>query len=238
MTQHRGTAALLTCALLLTATACSGASGERAGRPTPKAVAHTVSRSPVVMAVGDSFTVGSGPVRSWNTYLAGAARQLGWQPVIAGASGTGYLNRGRAGRNFLASFTDELSWRPAPDLLIISGGHNDRRWTPRRVGTACYRLITTAKKRWPKTRVIVIGPIWMTPAPSWALDVRDSVSSAARRAGVAFLDPLPGLSKTAGADTGGGSELVLPDGVHPTPVGHQRLARWLVDSLREMPLSQ
>ncbi|WP_233508535.1 SGNH/GDSL hydrolase family protein [Spongiactinospora gelatinilytica] len=247
---RRRLAAVAGAAVLLVA-GCGGAAPEpnRTTRVSPPSVTH---RAPVVMAVGDSFTVGSGPVRSWNTYLAAAARQLGWQPVIAGAAGTGYLNRGKAGRNFLASFTEELAWRPAPDLLIVSGGHNDRRWSPARVSAACHRLLTTVKKQWPRTRVIVIGPIWMTAPPSWAEGVKGAVSSAARRAKVPFLDPLPELATMIDQPEGagavdevakqpdarsGGSELVLPDGVHPTLLGHRRLGKWLVDSLRSMPLS-
>ncbi|WP_158578459.1 SGNH/GDSL hydrolase family protein [Spongiactinospora rosea] len=241
----------MTGSAVLLVTGCGGAAPEtnRTTRVSPPSVTH---RAPVVMAVGDSFTVGSGPVRSWNTYLAAAARQLGWQPVIAGAAGTGYLNRGKAGRNFLASFTEELSWRPAPDMLIVSGGHNDRRWAPARIEAACHRLLVTVKKQWPRTRVIVVGPIWMTAPPSWSKGVKNAVSSAARRAKAPFLDPLPELAtmidqpgEPRAVDEvaehpqarSGGSELVLPDGVHPTLLGHRRLGKWLVDALRAMPLS-
>lgn len=181
-------------------------------------------RPPVVMIVGDSFTVGSGPVRRWQAYPALAARRLGWQLITAGAGGTGFVNPGKAGRTFQQSFIEELAWRPAPDMLIISGGHNDRRVPPARVGRAAKRLIETVRARWPTTRIVVIGPIWLSPPPRWAHRVRDAIAAAALGAGVTFLDPLN--RRDIGA-----RKAVLPDGIHPTHRGHARLADWLVESL-------
>ncbi|GAA2886472.1 SGNH/GDSL hydrolase family protein [Streptosporangium fragile] len=184
-------------------------------------------QAPVAMVLGDSFTVGSGPVRAWDAYATLVARELGWQPVIAGAAGTGYLNPGRVGRTFEQSFRQELSWRPEPDLLIISGGHNDRRVGAARVGAAAARLLELARRTWPYTRIVVVGPIWMTRAPRWAYLVRDAVATAADEAAVPFLDPL----EPRGGRWGRGT--VLPDGVHPTAAGHARLAGWMITTLRE-----
>ncbi|MBB4939329.1 lysophospholipase L1-like esterase [Streptosporangium album] len=176
------------------------------------------------MIVGDSFTVGSGPVERWDTYAAKAARELGWQLVTAGAAGTGFVNRGPVKRTFQESFTEELSWRPAPDLLIISGGHNDRRTGFDKVHAAARRLLELVRTSWPQTRVVVIGPLWMARAPRWAYGVRDAVAIAADEEGATFLDPL---------GEHWSHELILPDGVHPTLAGHVRLAHWLVTALHE-----
>ncbi|GAA3134995.1 SGNH/GDSL hydrolase family protein [Streptosporangium carneum] len=180
-------------------------------------------RAPLVMVVGDSFTVGSGPVRRWESYAARAARDLGWQLVTAGAAGTGFVNPGRVRRTFQKSFEEELSWRPAPDLLIVSGGHNDR-VSPGRVHRAAKRLLKTISSRWPQTRVVVVGPIWMGRTPRWVPGVRDAVAVAANEETVVFLDPL---------DRPWGRGAILGDGVHPTHLGHVRLARWLVTALRQ-----
>ncbi|MFF5211642.1 SGNH/GDSL hydrolase family protein [Streptosporangium sp. NPDC000396] len=195
--------------------------------PSLPAPADRRTGAPLVMIIGDSFTVGSGPVKPWRSYAAEAARKLGWQLVTAGAPGTGFVNPGLVGRTFRSSFVQELSWRPAPDLLIISGGHNDRRVGAERVGRAAKRLLELARARWPRTRVIVIGPIWMTRPPRWAYRVRDAVAAAAGEEKAAFLDPL---------DQRWSRKLILRDGVHPTFEGHERLARWLVTALRERGL--
>lgn len=221
---------------------CGAAAGESAPPPRPAPVAPApvrpapvpsksapVSRTaaPVLMFVGDSFTVGSGPVPAWSGYAAETARRLGWQPVIAGAGGTGYLSRGRVGRSFQESFEAELSWRPAPDLLIVSGGHNDGRWTGLWVRRAAAKLLWTVRARWPATRVVMVGPIWLDRAPARAYRVRDALAQVAAREGVTFLDPMGQRWVT-----GSRAEIVLPDGVHPTLAGHARLAGWLAGALR------
>ncbi|MEV1173148.1 SGNH/GDSL hydrolase family protein [Nonomuraea sp. NPDC049784] len=190
-----------------------GCAGEERAVPSPK---------PVMMFVGDSFTVGSGPVPRWETYASEAARRLGFQSVIAGAGGTGYLNTGRVGRTFQRSFEVELAWRPAPDLLVISGGHNDGRWSPARVGHAAARLLEEVRGRWPHTKIVMVGPIWLAGAPRRAYDVRDELAKVARREDVTFLDPLRRRWP---------AEAILPDGVHPTLVGHESLAAWLTGEL-------
>jgi lysophospholipase L1-like esterase len=225
----RSAAVLMAICCVLAVTGCSAVPREGAQAQT-SVVAPL--RTPVVMVVGDSFTVGSGPVHRWDTYASLAARNLGWQVIVAGAAGTGFVNRGRVGRDFMGSFTEELAWRPAPDLLIVSGGHNDRRAGPARVGDAAYRLVRAAKKEWPRTRVVMIGPIWIGKAPAWTYDIRDAVASAARKAKVAFFDPLQQRWPA-----GGKSAVLLPDGVHPSAAGHEKLAEWLVSTLRGTSLS-
>ncbi|GAA2365404.1 SGNH/GDSL hydrolase family protein [Nonomuraea africana] len=210
-----------------------GGQGAAASKPVARVPAvqqAAQKQTPVMMFVGDSFTVGSGPVRAWETYATETARQLGWQPVIAGAGGTGYVSEGRVGRTFQQSFVAELAWRPAPDLLIISGGHNDRRWPATTVRQAAARLVWTVKGYWPNTRIVMVGPIWIGEAPPQAYRVRDALAEVAARERVAFLDPL-GQRWIDGRR----SEVLLPDGVHPTLGGHAKLARWLTDALRAAP---
>ncbi|WP_327087815.1 SGNH/GDSL hydrolase family protein [Nonomuraea sp. NBC_01738] len=182
--------------------------------------------APVMMFVGDSFTVGSGPVPTWGSYASETARRLGWQPVIAGAAGTGYVNRGRVGRDFREAFEAELSWRPAPDLLVVSGGHNDRRWSVLKVRRAAAALLWLVRARWPQTQVVVVGPMWMGDPPRGAWPVRDALAEVAGREGLPFLDPMR-QSWAKGEARG----LVLPDGVHPTFTGHKVIARWLATQL-------
>ncbi|NJP91983.1 SGNH/GDSL hydrolase family protein [Nonomuraea sp. FMUSA5-5] len=179
-------------------------------------------RAPVMMFVGDSFTVGSGPVPPWRSYATQAARLLGGQPIIAGAAGTGFCNEGRAGRTFQRSYEEELAWRPAPDLLVIAGGHNDRRWSPEQVRGAAASLLAEVRAHWPRTRTVVIGPLWLKEPPKKAYAVRDAVAQAARAGKVTFLDPMR---------VSWPEEAILPDGVHPTLAGHRSLATWLAARL-------
>jgi acyl-CoA thioesterase-1 len=198
--------------------------------PPKQAAPRSGPVAPVVMFVGDSFTVGSGPVARWQTYATESARRLGWQPIIAGAGGTGYLNTGRVDRTFRQSWQAELSWRPAPNLLIISGGHNDQPWAPRRVRTAAAELLHEARSHWPTTRIVMIGPIWLHDTPAKAYRIRDTLSEVARHEGITFLDPLQDteLTHTPTAQ-------LLPDRIHPTAKGHLHLADWLVEAMGRQP---
>lgn len=193
--------------------------------PSCAAVQHAEPRPPaarVMMFVGDSFTVGSGPVPTWRTYASATARLMGRQSIIAGASGTGYCNAGRVGRTFQRSFEEELSWRPAPDLLVVSGGHNDRRCGTEEVRQAAGRLLGAVRAKWPRAEIVMIGPIWLSAPPRKAYGVRDALAEAARAWNVPFLDPL---------DRRWPPEAILPDGVHPTLAGHESLAAWLAAEL-------
>ncbi len=137
--------AVALCCLLPGCTPAGGAASETGRGGGRETGGQTAARpmaaraAPVVMVVGDSFTVGSGPVERWESYAARSARELGWQLITAGMGGTGFVNPGRVGRTFQDSFVRELAWRPAPDLLIISGGHNDRRTRPEEVYQAAAR---------------------------------------------------------------------------------------------------
>ena len=99
--------------------------------------------APVVMVLGDSYTAGIDGVPPESTYVAEAARKLGWQIIIAGYRGTGFVAKGHIGKAFSTLFDAELSWRPAPDMVMVSGGHNDWPYDPRLVAAAARSLITT-----------------------------------------------------------------------------------------------
>src|SRR5262245_37475607 len=91
----------------------------------PVAAPVVPSRIPVVVVLGDSYTTGAYDTEPESTYASETARLLGWQLIIAGHSGTGFVAPGRIGKTFSLLFDQQLSWRPAPDMLIVSGGHND-----------------------------------------------------------------------------------------------------------------
>jgi lysophospholipase L1-like esterase len=198
------------------------------------------SRVPVVMILGDSYTTGVYDVSSEATYAAETSRLLGWQVIIGGHSGTGFVAPGRIGRTFSALFDQQLAWRPGPDMIIISGGHNDWPHPATMAGVAARQLLTRIKLHWPTTRIVVLGPLWGGDAPDEGVAVRDEVRAVAKDLRVPFIDPVGErwFTGNRAEGTGNAAQLILPDGTHPTPEGHRYVATRLVADLRRLGLAQ
>lgn len=212
----------------------SSATPALAASPTP------TDRPPVVMFLGDSYATGGGGIRTHRTYATETARLLGWQVIVAGHSGTGLVNGGRPGKDFAVLFEEQLAWRPAPDMLIVSGGHNDWRREPPKVGAAARSLLVRVSSVWPHTQVVVVGPLWGGDPRPEVRAVRDAIEAAATTFGVPFIDPLAErwITGDRRKETGNATRYVLPDGIHPTREGHRYLAARLAAELSELGLAE
>ncbi|SEG85904.1 Lysophospholipase L1 [Thermomonospora echinospora] len=222
--------------LLCSCTSSQASEPRRTARPkTEPARPHV----PVVFMLGDSYTAGITSVPPEQTYAGETARRLGWQVVIAGYAGTGFVSRGRIGKDFAALYEAQLAWRPAPDMVVVSGGHNDV-YYPYRVGPAANRLLTTIKSRWPKTHVVLVGPLWGGDPPPQALRVRDTLRGTAATLQVPFIDPLAERWITGNIHrrTGNARRFILRDGTHPTAAGNRHIAERLVAGLRARGLER
>jgi lysophospholipase L1-like esterase len=208
-------------------------------RAAPKAV--TPTRVPVVMILGDSYTTGAYDIPPEGSYAAETARLLGWQVIVGGHSGTGFVAPGRIGKTFPVLFDQQFAWRPGPDLLLVSGGHNDWPYPASMAGVAARQLFSRVKQHWPNTKLVLVGPIWGSdPAPPEAQAVRDSLRSAAKDLRVPFIDPLgeQWVTGERSSGTGNAERYILPDGTHPNAEGHRYLATRLADALRVLKLAQ
>jgi lysophospholipase L1-like esterase len=206
--------------------------------PTPQASAKATP-TPVVMVLGDSYTAGIGAMPPEKSYAAEAARQLGWQIIIGGYRGTGFVAPCHIGKTFTTLYDEELAWRPAPDLVVVSGGHNDSSKTPALVGTAAQRLLTKIKQRWPGTSVVLLGPMWGGDPPPAALSIRDTVRSAAASVQVPFIDPLQEkwITGNVKRGTGNAPQYIRHDGVHPNDAGSRYLGMRFVSALQRLGLA-
>jgi lysophospholipase L1-like esterase len=226
-------------AALLLLCGCTGsqATGSRK-TARPKADPAPV-HVPVVFMLGDSYTAGITSVPPEQTYAGEVARRLGWQVVIAGYAGTGFVSRGKIGKDFAALYQTQLSWRPAPDMVVVSGGHNDV-YHPYRVGPAANRLLTQIKNRWPKTHVVLMGPLWGGDPPPQALRVRDSLRDTATTLQLPFVDPLAErwITGHIHRKTGNAQRFILRDGTHPTAAGNRYIADRLAADLRARGLDR
>lgn len=228
-------------AVLLALPGCGTAVGRAHADSTERPAARATVRvtAPVVMFLGDSYTTGKLGQIPEQTYAAQTARDLDWQVILSGYRGTGFVSQGHVGKDFAALFQEQLAWRPAPDLMIVSGGHNDVRHQPKVVGAAAQRLLATIRQRWPNTRLLLIGPMWGGDPTPEASAVRDALAGVAAHAHVPFIDPLAEKWITGNRrdGTGNAPRYILSDGTHPTPAGARYIADRLVTDLRKLHLA-
>ncbi|GAA2093672.1 SGNH/GDSL hydrolase family protein [Actinomadura alba] len=222
----------------MTLAACSISNAASDDRPTPRP--STPARTSVVMFLGDSYTAGGRESPPARTYAADTARLLRWQVIVGGRGGTGFATPGSKREPFAALFERQLSWRPPPDMLIVSGGHNDRNRPPAQVGTAARDLLFRVKARWPGTHLVLLGPMWGTgtPEPS-VLRIRDALEGVAHEVGIPFIDPLreQWITGDLRDGTGNAPHYILRDRVHPTPAGHRYIATRLAADLERLDLA-
>lgn len=225
-------------AALLAAAGCGGTARKARAESPPKP--HTV-RIPVVMFLGDSYTTGKLGQIPEQTYAADTARLLGWQVIIGGYRGTGFVAKGHIGKAFSALFTEQLAWRPAPDMIIVSGGHNDRRHPPVAVADAARRLIAGIQERWPRAHVLLVGPMWGggDPEPD-VVAVADALGGVAQERRVPYIDPLREhwITGDRRKGTGNAARYILSDATHPTAEGAHYIAGRLAADLRSLKLSK
>src|SRR4051812_38826658 len=144
------------------------------------------------MVLGDSYTAGITGVPPESTYAGDMARKLGWQVIIAGHGGTGFVARGSIGVNFSQLYNEQLSWRPAPDMVLVVGGHNDANLKKPLLGLseAATKLLGDIKARWAGVPLVLVGPMWGGDPTAKALAVRDVLAQVAATQQIPFVDPL------------------------------------------------
>jgi lysophospholipase L1-like esterase len=225
-------------AALLASAGCGGAA--RKARADSSADKPRTPHASVVMFLGDSYTTGRLGQIPELTYAADTARTLGWQVIIGGYRGTGFVARGSVHKNFSDLFTEQLAWRPAPDMVIVSGGHNDRFHSPQAVAEKATELLTTIQHTWTGTRLVLMGPMWGGDPTRAVEDVRDALAGVADEEHVPFIDPLREhwITGDRVQGTGNAPMYILHDGVHPTTEGARYIAGRLVADLRTLKLAK
>jgi lysophospholipase L1-like esterase len=168
------------------------------------------ARSPRVVFLGDSYTLGvGGTTPPGYAFRAGWAK--GWDVRIDAEVGTGFLNPA-AGRPFAQRVPDVL--RQQPRIVVVAGGINDFANYPNaEIGAAAKRLFARLAAAGPE--VIVLSP-WLTPSLKSAgyRDLVARVARAAHEAHVRYIDTSAWLSPS----------LISPDLLHPNERGYRVIA--------------
>jgi lysophospholipase L1-like esterase len=145
-----------------------------------------------------------------------------------GENGTGYLATGA--EPGMTPYAGRLAAVVAahPDVVVVQGSTNDVGRPVGEVGRAAADLYAQLAGALPDADIVVLGPVAPPGVdPAGVREVRDELSSAARAADLAFVDPIAGnwLHPVDG---------LFADPVHPDAAGYRELAADLVAALRDL----
>lgn len=199
-------------ALPLLAAAQSSTSSATPGANSPATVPAAARKTLIVL--GDSLAAGFG-VDPSEAYPAVLQRQLD-------AAGLGYkvINAGVSGDTSAGALRriDWLLKRPIDALLLQIGGNDGLRGqSPGALKTNLITIIERTRRKNPETRVILAGMKMPPNMGAYAGEFEQVFVDVAREQKAALV---PFLLE----GVGGMPEMNQPDGIHPTPEGHRRVA--------------
>jgi lysophospholipase L1-like esterase len=215
----------------LPVSASAGKIAAPAPAPAPEPLA--LPDEPRVLIFGDSWTYGSAASDPSLGYAYLIGRDLGWDTVVDGVRGSGYLKQGWDGGTYgerIAQLDPALD----PDLVIVEGSINDRRLPEEGYREAVTAAWDALQARYPDAVIVILGPApqVLPVEPATARIDRDLADLAAAR-GWWYISPLASdwittenyLSVIDTSDIGRD---------HPSTQGHVFLAEQLAAALAEL----
>jgi lysophospholipase L1-like esterase len=172
---------------------------------------------PTLVVVGASFTAGVGPgnpAASWAVLLA---RELGWNAVVYGVPGAGYVRTGANRSGPVAAELAHLDLRSlGPALVIVQAGHNDIGVPARLEQQRVARTIGFIRAQAPEARIALLTVFAGRSSASAAYRTDRAIVTAGTGADrqVIIMDPLTGRWRYPH----------VHDGLHPTAAGNEWLA--------------
>lgn len=185
---------------------------------------------PRLLVFGDSWTYGSAATVPTDGYAYVLGRSLGWETVVDGVRGSGYLKPGIDGGAFgerIAAFDPALD----PDLVIVQGSINDRRLPATGYRDAVTSAWDALAARFPDAQVVVLGPApQVLPVEKATARIDADLGELAAARGWWYISPLRENWITpddyaALIDT---SEIGRD---HPSTAGHAYLAERVADAI-------
>jgi lysophospholipase L1-like esterase len=174
-------------------------------------------RVPTVVIVGASFTAGVGPGQPDGSWAALLAHRLGWNAVVYGDPGAGYVRAGVHRKGPVAREVNAVDLRKLnPALVIVQAGHNDM-GVPAAVETLRVKQAIAQIRAAAPDAGIALITVFVGPRHRPAAYQTDRTIVAAARAAdpaVIIMDPLAGKWKFAR----------IRDGLHPSAAGSQWIA--------------
>jgi lysophospholipase L1-like esterase len=182
---------------------------------------------PVMAVVGASFTAGTGPGNAALSWAVLLARTLGWNAVVDGVPGAGYVRAGAGHQGPVARLLAREDLRALdPGLVVVQAGHDDSgvpaSLERQRVG----QVIDAIRAAAPRARIALLTVFAAQSGLDAALSlVNDAIIAAARAADphVIVMNPLGGGWRFQRAARGG---------LHPSAAGDAWIAAKVAATLR------
>ncbi|MCR2826048.1 SGNH/GDSL hydrolase family protein [Microbacterium sp. zg.Y909] len=211
-------------------TASAPAAGAPGGVAAVAPAALALPPTPRVLVFGDSWTYGSAASDPMRGYAYVAAETLGWDAVIDGVRGSGYLKPGIDGGPYgerIAALDPALE----PDLVILQGSINDRS-----LGAEGYREAVDAawddvRSTYPEAQIVVLGPApQVLPVERATARIDADLQDLAAARGWWYISPLTEdwITPSRYSDVIDTSDVGRD---HPSTAGHAYLASRLVEAL-------
>lgn len=193
----------------------------------------TLPENPTVLVFGDSWTYGSAATDPTLGYAYVIGRTLGWNTIVDGVRGSGYLKPGLDGGTFgerIAQLDPSLD----PDLVIVEGSINDRRLFPTGYRQAVGSAWDALAALYPDARIVILGPapqVLPVEKPTAAIDA-DLAAMAATR-GWWYISPIgeDWITSSNYASVIDSSDFGRD---HPSTEGHAYLAQRLAEDLHRL----
>jgi len=185
-----------------------------------------------VLIFGDSWTYGAAATELTDGYAYLVGRAMGWDAVVDGVRGSGYLTPGLGGGDFGERIA-ELNPALDPDLVIVQGSINDRALYPRGYRDAVAAAWDALIGAYPHAQVVILGPApQVLPVEPATASIDADLAELAAARGWAYVSPIAEQWITDRdyawiIDTDAGRD-------HPSTAGHAYLAGRLADDLRTL----
>lgn len=152
-----------------------------------EATSATTSGQPVIAFLGDDWTLGAGASSRAARFTSVLCAELHAQQRNFGVDGTGYAKSSAAGGPY--SSRVEAVVAADPQVVVVSGGRNDRSDSPATAAERAAELFARLHAKLPDAALIAIAPFWGdSDQPPEIVTLGHAVERAVDRAGGVYLD--------------------------------------------------
>jgi lysophospholipase L1-like esterase len=156
---------------------------------------------------------------------------LDWPSIVAGVSGTGFINPGAKHQGTFGQRIAKIPPLPTPGLVIVQCGRNDIGYPPPQVRAAVAHTIAEIRARFPHSQVVFLGSIpGVAPPTPGVHAIEDLLREQAALAQVPFIDPV----REGWITKGDGPRYTGLVANHPNNAGYAFIARRVVEDLETL----